>query len=284
MTPQLHLHVLASGSKGNAAVVEGPEGSVLVDCGISRRALLQRAAELGVDMGRVAAVLLTHDHSDHVKGLSVFCAHFDGGLFATAGTVGARKYLTELPFTLVEHSDAFEVAGMRVQAFPTFHDVPDSMGFRFETADDALGYCTDTGHLGPEAMGALTGVRILALESNHDERMLANGPYPSYLKARVAEIKEPTDIMILVSLTCTMCPETVLSAQRIASLNPLVRAEAYDVSHFPELKDQYGAMSVPCIVINRGAVAGAEGEGGEAEQKVEFGKKSIPQMLELVGA
>ena len=64
----------------------------------------------------------------------------------------------------------------------------------------------------------------------------------------------------------------------------LVRAEAYDVSHFPELKDQYGAMSVPCIVINRGAVAGAEGEGGEAEQKVEFGKKSIPQMLELVGA
>ena len=186
MTPQLHLHVLASGSKGNAAVVEGPEGSVLVDCGISRRALLQRAAELGVDMGRVRAVLLTHDHSDHVKGLSVFCTHFDGGLFATAGTVGARKYLTELPFTLVEHSDAFEVAGMRVQAFPTFHDVPDSMGFRFETADDALGYCTDTGHLGPEAMGALTGVRILALESNHDERMLANGPYPSYLKARVA--------------------------------------------------------------------------------------------------
>lgn len=186
MTPQLHLHVLASGSKGNAAVVEGPEGSVLVDCGISRRALMQRAAELGVDMGRVAAVLLTHDHSDHVAGLSVFCNHFDGQLFATARTVGARKYLTELPFTLVGHSDAFEAAGMRVQTFPTFHDVPDSMGFRFETADDALGYCTDTGHLGPEAICALTGVRILALESNHDERMLANGPYPSYLKARVA--------------------------------------------------------------------------------------------------
>ena len=94
--------------------------------------------------------------------------------------------------------------------------------------------------------------------------------------------------MILVSLTCTLCPETVLSAQRISSLNPLVRAEDYDVSHFPELKDQYGAMSVPCIVINRGAGAGAgagaEGEGGEVEQKVEFGKKSIPQMLALLGA
>ena len=79
--------------------------------------------------------------------------------------------------------------------------------------------------------------------------------------------------MILVSLTCTMRPETVLASQRLASLNPAVRAEAYDVAHFPELRDHYGAMSVPCIVINRGG-----------EQRVEFGKKSIPQMLELVGA
>ena len=104
---------------------------------------------------------------------TVFCNHFEGRLIATAGTVGARKYLTELPFELVGHSDAFEVAGMRVQAFPTYHDVPDPMGFRFETEDDALGYCTDTGHLGKEALEALRGVRILALESNHDERMLA---------------------------------------------------------------------------------------------------------------
>ena len=99
--------------------------------------------------------------------------------------MGARKYLTELPFELVGHSDAFGVAGMRVRTFPTYHDVPDPMGLRFETDDDALGYCTDTGHLGKEALEALRGVRILALESNHDERMLASGPYPAYLKARV---------------------------------------------------------------------------------------------------
>ena len=75
-------------------------------------------------------------------------------------------------------------------------------------------------------------------------------------------------------LDCTMCPETVLASQRIASLNPAVRAEAYDVAHFPELRDHYGAMSVPCIVITR----------ADGTQQVEFGKKSIPQMLELVGA
>ena len=186
MTPEIHLHVLASGSKGNAAVVEGPGGSVLVDCGISRRALLGRADELGVDMGRVAAVVLTHEHSDHVGGLTVFCNHFEGELVATAGTVGARSYLTNLPFTIVGHSDELELAGMRVRTFPTSHDVADPVGLRFSTADDALGFCTDTGELGAEALDALRGVRILALESNHDERMLATGPYPAYLKARVA--------------------------------------------------------------------------------------------------
>ena len=185
MTPQIHLHVLASGSKGNASIVEGPEGSVLVDCGISRRALMGRAEELGVDVSRVVAVILTHEHSDHVGGLSVFCNRFDGPLFATAGTVAARRYLTELPFTLVGHEDELELAGMRVRTFPTSHDVADPIGLRFSTADDALGFCTDTGELGEKALEALTDTRILALESNHDERMLATGDYPAYLKARV---------------------------------------------------------------------------------------------------
>ena len=77
MTPQIHLHVLASGSKGNAAVVEGPAGSVLIDDGIARRTLLARASKLGVNMGDVRAVLLTHEHTDHVSGLPVFANHFD---------------------------------------------------------------------------------------------------------------------------------------------------------------------------------------------------------------
>ena len=130
--------------------------------------------------------------------------------------------------------------------------------------------------------GEPTGLAFHGVPSGHEFNSFVLGLYNAAgpgqplgddLIERAKSIASPLNIMILVSLTCTMCPETVLASQRLASLNPAVRAEAYDVSHFPELKDQYGAMSVPCIVINRGG-----------EQTVEFGKKSIPQMLDLIGA
>ena len=181
----IHLHILASGSKGNACVVEGPQGSILIDCGLSRRALLSRASELGIDMGRVQALLLTHEHSDHVSGVTVFANRFDGDLYATAGTVAGRSYLRSLPFTLFAPGDVLEVAGMRVQTFHTSHDVADPVGFRFECGGDVLGYCTDTGVLTAEAREALRGCRVLALESNHDVQMLKHGPYPPFLQARI---------------------------------------------------------------------------------------------------
>lgn len=195
MTPHMHLYVLASGSKGNAAVVAGPEGSVLIDCGLSRRALHQRADEVGCDLSDVQAILVTHEHSDHTSGLRVICNHFDGPVFATAGTATGRKNLAELSFTLVDHDMSLELCGMRIQAFPTSHDVNDPMCFRFEVREmddyggevlDAIGWASDTGYLTDEALAALYGCRILGLEANHDEHMLATGPYPYYLKRRIA--------------------------------------------------------------------------------------------------
>ena len=131
--------------------------------------------------------------------------------------------------------------------------------------------------------GEPTGLAFHGVPSGHEFNSFVLGlynvagpgqPLGDDLIDRSRSITDPLDIMVLVSLTCTMCPETVLASQRIASLNPAVRVEAYDVAHFPELRDHYGAMSVPCIVITR----------ADGTQRVEFGKKSIPQMLELVGA
>ena len=185
MNETIHLHILASGSKGNACLVEGPQGYVLVDCGISRRELMRRAEELGIGMGRVKALLLTHEHSDHVGGVTVFCKHFEGGLYATAGTVASRRYLVNLPFSLIAPGDELELAGMQVQVFRTSHDVADPVGFAFSCNGDRVGYCTDTGVLTSQARTALRGCRVLALESNHDVAMLRHGPYPEFLQQRI---------------------------------------------------------------------------------------------------
>ena len=157
--------------------------------------------------------------------------------------------------------------------------------------DDAGRAVFDVEHVLPAARpcvrmvvdGKPTGLAFHGVPSGHEFNSFVLGlynaagpgqPLDDDLIERAKSIASPLDIMILVSLTCTMCPETVLASQRIASLNPAVRVEAYDVAHFPELRDHYGAMSVPCIVITR----------ADGTQRVEFGKKSIPQMLELVGA
>ena len=191
VTPRMHLYILASGSKGNAAVVAGPTGSILVDCGLSRRELHRRAELVDCDLSRVCAILVTHEHGDHTSGLSVICNHFDGPIYATKGTATARTHLQRLPLQAVPHSFSLDAGGMHIQAFPTSHDVADPMCFRFEVVEnghvaDAIGWATDTGYLTDEAFSALQGCRILGIEANHDPDMLANGPYPYYLKARVA--------------------------------------------------------------------------------------------------
>ena len=186
LTAQMHLYILASGSKGNAAVVEGPNGSVLVDCGLSRRELHRRADTIGCDLDRVCAILITHEHGDHVRGLPVIAKHFDGPIYTTAGTAQARG----LELETIAHDATLSLGGMRVQAFPLSHDVSDPACFRFDLLDgtrsvDAVGWATDTGVLTSAAQRILHDCRILGIEANHDPDLLATGPYPYYLKRRV---------------------------------------------------------------------------------------------------
>ena len=182
---RLHLHILGSGSKGNCALIEGPRGLIMIDDGFSRREVLSRMHELDLSEGDVRALILTHEHSDHVKGVSVWCKRFGGELYASAGTPETREYLSCLPFAKFSPGDVLEIAGVQVETFPTSHDVMNPVGFRFSYAGDAIGYATDTGVLPPGAMRLLAGARILALESNHDVPMLRTGSYPRMLQDRI---------------------------------------------------------------------------------------------------
>ena len=215
----LALHVLASGSSGNAAVVENvvTGAGVLIDCGICKRDFLSRCDQAGVDPARIEAAFVTHEHGDHVKGLGVvlrglaklgcqppiYVAHgcvansdalakvaeaFEVRELAAAAGAGATAGADVGAIEAAARASVIEAAGMRVIPFASSHDAAASFGFRIEDAadGDAIGYLTDSGVVTPAAHAALADVRILALESNHDPKMLAAGPYPYVVKQRIA--------------------------------------------------------------------------------------------------
>lgn len=194
-----HLHVLASGSKGNAAVVETPDTAILIDCGLSKKAFMAACDTVGFDPARIEAVIVTHEHTDHTKGLGVTLRGLraKGALprvYATQGTRDASAELAKIagafPITCVENTQALSIGTVNVQFIPTSHDAADPVCMVFESLRngfrDVLGFATDTGIVPDGLAGALTGARLLALESNHDAHMLQAGPYPASLKRRVA--------------------------------------------------------------------------------------------------
>ena len=225
----IRLHILASGSGGNAAIAEnGTTGEgVLIDCGICKRDFFARAEEAGFDVAGLRAVVVTHDHGDHTKGVGVVLrglakagvvptVHASAAIFAASAPLRDAVTSVDAPFAPFTAGDVLELAGLVVRPFRTSHDAAESYGFRFDElagskgkgsgkgnakgfganrADasaaisdtpDSLGYVTDTGIMTEEAWDALAGVRLLALESNHDVRMLETGPYPYVIKQRIA--------------------------------------------------------------------------------------------------
>ena len=185
----LRLYVLGSGSQGNCSVIACPEGLVLVDAGLSCRQTFERMGRLGLDPADVRAVLVTHEHADHIGGLRVTAKRLGVPVYASEGTSSSdswRKALTVCAETLVARRP-FSVCGIRVTPFRVPHDAAETIGFRFERAGDAIGLCTDLGRVTEEAGEHLRDARILAIESNHDPEMLRGYEgYPAHLKARIA--------------------------------------------------------------------------------------------------
>ena len=193
----LKLHILASGSRGNATVVENAATGrgVLIDCGICKRDFFARCDEAGFDPAKLDAVLITHEHGDHTKGIGVAMRGLAKlgrrpAIYAAPATLQASKHLQDIEETCEIRALAPEAlvsaAGMSIVAFATSHDAAASFGFRIEANGDAAGFMTDTGIVTDAAHAHLQDVRLLALESNHDPRMLSEGPYPYVVKRRIA--------------------------------------------------------------------------------------------------
>ena len=181
---------IASGSSGNSAYLGGASGGVLVDAGVSCRQLLEGLSTNGVMPEQVRAVLITHEHIDHIRGLKVLMKRLHVPLYASPEVLdylASGDYIP--PGTRLEAIDEapVEECGMELTAFCTAHDSVRSLGYRVRTADDrTIGVCTDLGHVSEAVRAALTGCDLVLLESNYEHAMLMNGAYPYYLKKRIA--------------------------------------------------------------------------------------------------
>ncbi|WP_127477603.1 MBL fold metallo-hydrolase [Sulfurivermis fontis] len=175
---------LGSGSRGNATLVEQGDTLLLIDCGFSLRETERRLLRLGRDPAQVSAILVTHEHGDHLSGVALFARRYGVPVWLSAGTRAAGN--EEIADCRVFSSHAsFAVGDVEVTPFPVPHDAREPTQFVFGNGAQRLGLLTDTGSLTPHIEQQLTGCDALVLECNHDPTMLANGIYPPLLKARV---------------------------------------------------------------------------------------------------
>ena len=194
----VRMTVLASGSKGNSTVISSSGTSVLIDAGLSCRETLRRMAVAGVDAGQLSAVVITHEHQDHVSGLAVPARKLDIPVFMTGATHKVWKHWSrktqfkENPelakIEKLEYFEAgrgFRIGDIEVSAFTIPHDAVDPVGFVFTVEGIRVGFCTDLGYMPPNVRLALRGCDGLIVESNHDLEMLRTGPYPWSVKQRV---------------------------------------------------------------------------------------------------
>jgi phosphoribosyl 1,2-cyclic phosphodiesterase len=189
------VSMLASGSRGNCAFVSSARTKILVDAGISCREIFRRLRFLGEDPKSLSAILITHEHSDHVYGLATLSRKLRIPVFLTAATHAAwsralRNENGERPqiekLEKFESGHRFQIGDIEVKPFTIPHDAVDPVGFTFRAEGIKIGLATDLGYLPVNVRDHLRGSDVLIMESNHDLEMLRGGPYPWQVKQRVA--------------------------------------------------------------------------------------------------
>jgi phosphoribosyl 1,2-cyclic phosphodiesterase len=182
----LTVCVLGGGSRGNAVYLDDGATALLVDAGFSAREIERRMRARGLDPARLDALLVTHEHTDHVRGAERLARRHRLPVYLSPGTLAGAAALQDLaglrPFV---PGQAFRIGTLAVDSFGVAHDARDPSGFAIRAGGIRVGIATDLGHADARLTQRLSGCRLVILESNHDPQMLAEGPYPRLLKQRI---------------------------------------------------------------------------------------------------
>ena len=211
----LRFSSLGSGSEGNALIVQVDGSSLMMDCGFGLAETEKRLARAGLLPESLDAIVVTHEHSDHIGGVARFARKFNIPVWLTHGTA---KVLSEslIPPTLlhfVDPHDGFSIGGIQVTPYFVPHDAYEPVQYVFSDGDARLGVLTDTGTITEHIKATLSGCDALVLECNHDLELLMSGPYPASLKRRVAgrfgHLDNLTAASLLTSVDCSRLKHVV---------------------------------------------------------------------------
>ena len=218
---------LGSGSRGNALVVEVGTTRLLIDAGFGPREMSWRLQRLGLEASDIDAVLVTHEHSDHIGGVFACARRFGWAVLLTHGSLAAcRSDGADACSTLIDSHEPLSVGDIGVQPFPVPHDAREPVQFVLTDGARRLGVLTDAGHVTPHMVGMLDACDALVLECNHDVQMLATGNYPQFLKRRIGGLWGHLDNAAAASL---------LSRVGRSSLRHVVAAHLSEENNSPEL-------------------------------------------------
>ena len=178
--------VLSSGSKGNTTYIETQTTKILIDIGNTCKYITEKLSTIGVTLGEINAILITHTHTDHIKGLKTFTNNYSAPIYITEKMHPKIPYVKQYKY--IEYS-LITIRDIKINIIKTSHDAEDSVGYIINNNDKSIVYITDTGYINKKYHPMLSNRDIYIMESNHDVEMLNNGPYPFPLRQRILSDK-----------------------------------------------------------------------------------------------
>ncbi|HHT96989.1 MAG TPA: MBL fold metallo-hydrolase [Clostridiales bacterium] len=187
----MKLCSIASGSSGNCIYVGSNDTNILIDVGISKKRIEEGLKTIDIDPTTISAILITHEHTDHIAGLGVMSRKHNIPIYGTKETLDCVLGMAKLGkisndlFNYIKPNESFNIQDIRINSFSIFHDASNPVGYTLEANDRKIGIATDLGKYDENIINQLKDSDILFIEANHDENMLLVGSYPYYLKQRI---------------------------------------------------------------------------------------------------